>query len=96
MRRVGIYGVCCPPAIAIGLAVFFLLVLITRYVSVGSIAAAVTVVSLSLVFYPKDGNFALCAVLSILMGTLVIMKHKENIVRLARHQESKFSIKKRS
>ncbi len=91
---VGIYALCCAPAIAIGLAAFVLTVLITRYVSLGSIIAAVIVVSLSLVFYHAQGNFAFCAICSVTMGLMVLLKHRTNMVRLLKHQESKFTVRK--
>ena len=45
---VGIFAVCCWPAILIGLAVFAVGVIITKIVSISSIAAAVTVVVFSI------------------------------------------------
>lgn len=91
---VGIFAVCCYPAIIIGLAVFALGVLITRIVSVSSIAAAVTVVSCTMIFhYINDpALFWPQAVLSVAMGVLVIAKHGENIKRLINGTEKKLSI----
>lgn len=91
---VGIFAVCCWPAILIGLAVFALGVLLTRIVSVSSIAAAVTVVSCTMIFhYINDpALFWPQAVLAIAMGILVIAKHSENIKRLINGTEKKLSI----
>ena len=47
---VGIYAVCCPLAIILGLCAFALVLLTTKIVSLGSLAAALTVVVLSIVF----------------------------------------------
>ncbi len=91
---VGIFAVCCWPAILIGLAVFALGVLLTRIVSVSSIAAAVTVVSCTMIFhYINDpALFWPQSALAIAMGILVISKHSENIKRLINGTEKKLSI----
>lgn len=91
---VGIFAVCCYPAIIIGLAVFALGVLITKIVSISSIAAAVTVVSCTMIFhYINDpALFWPQAVLAIAMGVLVIAKHSENIKRLINGTEKKLTI----
>ncbi len=86
---VGIFAVCNPIAIIIGLAVFAIVVLVFRYVSVASITAAVTVVSLTMVFYNKDAMFLPQAVLAIVMGLIVILKHIENIKRICNGTENK-------
>lgn len=86
---VGIYAVCCPIAIVIGLAVFALLLLITRIVSLSSLTAAVTVVTLSIVFYNLSFDILPIAFFSIIMGCIVFAKHAENIMRLVRHEEKK-------
>ncbi len=91
---VGIFAVCCWPAILIGLAVFALGVLITRIVSISSIAAAVTVVSCTMIFHNLNDPalFWPQAVLATLMGVLVIAKHSENIKRLIAGTEKKLTI----
>lgn len=91
---VGIFAVCCWPAILIGLAVFALGVLLTRIVSVSSIAAAVTVVSCTMIFHyiNNPALFWPQAALAIAMGILVIAKHSENIKRLINGTEKKLSI----
>lgn len=86
---VGIFAVCNPIAIIIGLAVFAIIVLVFRYVSVASITAAVTVVSLTMIFYNKDALFWPQAVLAIIMGLIVILKHIENIKRIFNGTENK-------
>ena len=91
---VGIFAVCCYPAIIIGLVVFALGVLLTRIVSISSIAAAITVVSCTMIFsfINKPALFWPQAVLAILMGILVIAKHGDNIKRLINGTEKKLSI----
>lgn len=91
---VGIFAVCCWPAIIIGLAVFALGVLITKIVSLSSIAAAITVVSCTMLFHHINDPalFWPQALLAIAMGILVIAKHFENIKRLINGTEKKLTI----
>ena len=92
---VGIFAVCCPIAIIIGLTVFALMVFLTKIVSLSSLIATVTVISLSLVFYNSDANIALPAVLSISMGVIVFLKHKDNIKRLIKGEEKKIAVRRK-
>ena len=92
---VGIFAVCCPIAIIIGLTVFALMVLLTKIVSLSSLIATVTVISLSIVFYNFDANIALPAVLSISMGAIVFLKHKDNIKRLVKGEEKKITVRRK-
>ncbi|MDO4608867.1 MAG: glycerol-3-phosphate 1-O-acyltransferase PlsY [Clostridia bacterium] len=86
---VGIFAVCNPIAIAIGLAVFAIIVLVFRYVSVASITAAITVVTLTMVFYNDVALLLPQAVLAVVMGLIVILKHIENIKRIFNGTENK-------
>lgn len=92
---VGIFAVCCPIAIVIGLTVFALMTLITRIVSLSSLVATVTVISLSIVFYNSEANIVMPALLSITMGLIVFLKHKDNIKRLAKGEEKKISVRRK-
>ena len=86
---VGIFFVICPTAIITGLIVFALLVIITKYVSLGSVVAAATVVILTIIFHDDSVNVLPQIVLALAMGVMVIGKHKENIKRLLNGTESK-------
>ena len=90
---VGIFAVCCPIAIIIGLTVFAIMTLITKIVSLSSLIATVTVISLSIVFYNSDADIILPALLSITMGVIVFLKHKDNIKRLAKGEEKKIEVR---
>jgi len=72
------------------MAVFFVIVLTTRYVSLASICATASFPILMHIFY----NNALFTILSIVMSSIIIFMHRTNIVRLINKTESKFSIKK--
>jgi len=74
-----------PLAVGIALAVFVALMLIWRYVSLGSIAAAATmplVVMLS--------GDAVLKFVTVIIAVVVIAKHHENIRRLLAGTESRF------
>ena len=91
---VGIFAVCCPIAIILGLAAFAVVTLITRIVSLSSIIATVVVVSISLISYDNSALFLPQAIPCILMGIVVILKHKDNIKRLIKGEEKKLTIRR--
>ncbi len=86
---VGIFAVCCPVAIIIGLSVFAIVLIVSKYVSLSSVLAAITVVVLSIIFCDKTALLLPQIVLALAMGAIVIGKHKENIKRLTAGNESK-------
>jgi glycerol-3-phosphate acyltransferase PlsY len=81
----GVYVALAPWALVIALAVFILAVVITRYVSVGSIAAAITLPIA--VFFTQDG--LLVDVVTVVIGALAIYKHKSNLQRLIAGTENR-------
>jgi glycerol-3-phosphate acyltransferase PlsY len=89
----GVYMALAPWALLIAFTVFILAVVITRYISVGSIAGAVAVVIAVWVMMPQ--NMLLCIVTTAL-GALAIYKHKTNIQRLIAGTENRFGKKKPS
>jgi len=70
---------------------FILLVVLTRYVSLGSVVCSATVPVTAWIFYP--GQWAVF-VLGTMIASLVIWAHRGNIVRLVKGTESKFRFKK--
>lgn len=93
---VGVFSVCCPVAIISGLSVFAVSTVISKIVSLSSLIATVVVVTLSIIFYDTDASLLPQAVLSIAMGLLVVLKHKDNIKRLISGTESKIGGKKKN
>ncbi len=91
---VGIFGICCWPAMIIGLSVFALGVLLTRIVSLSSIAATFAVVSSTMIFsyLNEPALFWPQAVLAVVLGVLVISKHGSNIKSLLNGTEKKLTI----
>ncbi len=78
--------------LAIILGVFLLAVVLTRFVSLGSVLAATAFgISFCCLYW---GNWAVC-VLAVLAAVFVIIRHHQNIVRLVQGTESKFSFHKK-
>ena len=91
---VGAFAVLAPLAILVVLAVFIIVVGITRYVSLGSIVAAVLFPAFSGWLYRStflsSGRGLEAYVVLCLVSLLVILKHHENIRRLLAGTENKF------
>lgn len=81
----GVFLVLAPWAALCGLAVFALVVGTTRYVSLGSILAAVIAAALFPVFHVP----ASVAVFGILVAALIVIRHRPNIERLLAGKEAK-------
>lgn len=92
---VGIFSVCSPIAIISGLCVFAASTLISKIVSLSSLLATVTVVVLAVVFYDQSALLWPQALMTVIMGAMVFLKHKENIKRLIAGNENKIGGKKR-
>src|SRR5215468_2691393 len=91
----GVFLAIAPWATLAALAVFIIVVLWTRYVSLGSIIAAAFLplwILLTHIWIETVGDFApimtaLCAV-----SAVIIFKHSENIKRLMAGEENKFGV----
>ena len=85
---------CNPIVFTILFVIFVLLVLMSKYLSLGSI--------MCMLLYPLVLNFidtllfggCQYVIFAVLMAVLVVMKHWENIKRLSKGKENKFSFKK--
>ena len=86
----GVCAVLVPWPLLIGLAVFLLALLTTRYVSVGSISAAVALPVAVWILPPRN---ALLGVVMTALGALVIYKHRGNIQRLMAGTENRLGKK---
>lgn len=86
----GVFLGMAPQAILIALVVFIVTVAVSRIVSLASIVATAILPPLLIGFaYPTSYLWA-----GTIMAFLVIVRHKENIIRLFRGEESKFSFAK--
>ena len=91
--------ICCMgnwQMILIGVAVFFGIVIITRYVSLGSMCCVCTEAVLFIIF-TQYGWFRVapewlpdCYVIMIALAVLLLIQHRKNIKRLVEHRETKF------
>ncbi|MBP5426547.1 MAG: glycerol-3-phosphate 1-O-acyltransferase PlsY [Clostridiales bacterium] len=75
--------------------IFLVVVITTRYISLGSIVCAV-LIPFAVTIYRHDNARLYMIVWSIIVAISAIIMHRENIKRLFSGTESKFSIKKKS
>lgn len=93
----GIMLACSPITLLIGAGVFLIVFLITRTVSVSSISAGIGLITAIIFFYEQNGlpNTRLIQiVLVVLLVGLVIIKHRDNIDRIAKGEEKPLEVKK--
>lgn len=81
----GVFLALAPWALLVGFSVWLGLVLLTRIVSVGSIAAAL-VLPVAVLLTPSAGGDAV-VVFSVLLGIFVVWAHRSNLRRLLRGEE---------
>jgi len=82
----GVYLALAPWAVLIALGVFLLAVLVTRYVSIGSISGAVAL-PVAVWILPPHNLFL--GIVTTALGALAIYKHKSNIQRLRAGTENR-------
>jgi len=87
----GVFFVCSPYAILIGLAVFAIVLLFTRIVSLSSLAGTFVTVMFGIVFNTKGDDVLLWPqiVMALTMGIIIFLKHSSNIKRLINGEERK-------
>lgn len=86
----GVYLALAPWPLLIALAVFLLAVIVTRYMSVGSIAGAIALPAAVWVMMPQN---LLLDIVTTALGALAIYKHKSNIQRLMAGTENRLGKK---
>jgi glycerol-3-phosphate acyltransferase PlsY len=82
----GVIAALMPKVTAIVLIVWLVLVILTRYVSIGSIVAAVLAPILAAVFNVPNEFFAF----ALAAAVVIVWRHKDNILRLKAGRENKF------
>lgn len=75
---------------AVGFGIFFLTLLLTRYVSLGSILACISLPVMTAVLLRTDPMFPWIEALALAIAALAIWGHRANIQRLCTGQERKF------
>jgi len=88
----GAFLMIAPKAVLVSAAIFLLLVLVFRYVSLGSIAAVAAFPNLALLLH-EYGNTAIALVLMAMASLLIVVKHYANIRRLLAGTENRFGSK---
>ncbi|MEG1996552.1 MAG: glycerol-3-phosphate 1-O-acyltransferase PlsY [Oscillospiraceae bacterium] len=90
----GAVFILSPLALAIDLSMFIIVTAITKYVSLGSITAAVLLPLAILAASAIYGGIVLGEVLmAVPIGALILYMHRKNVVRLIKGTESKISFK---
>lgn len=87
----GVFCVLFPAAILVALAIFILVVAVTRYVSLGSILGAI---AFPVAAYFLQNTDAVSLLLASSVSLIVILKHHQNISRLLSGTESRFGAAK--
>jgi glycerol-3-phosphate acyltransferase PlsY len=86
-----------PVAVAMAIVIFIITVSISKYVSLGSILASITIpvyLFIAKYFYYQDITLSIL-VFGICIPVLIIFTHRSNIHRLLKGEESKITMKKK-
>ena len=87
---VGVLLTLAPAAFGVFAVVFVAIVAITRYISLGSVLGSLAFV-VALGVLSDHGVRSPTFAVGLLLGLLVILRHRENLARLARGTERRFS-----
>jgi glycerol-3-phosphate acyltransferase PlsY len=88
----GVFLVICWPAVAAASAVFMIVMLFWRYVSLASVSAAAALPLLVYVLYaPRHAPPTSVSLITLFMAILIIFKHRANIERLMAGTELPFT-----
>ncbi|MCA1574754.1 MAG: glycerol-3-phosphate 1-O-acyltransferase PlsY [Acidobacteria bacterium] len=90
---VGVFLVLMPAVVGIAALIFVGIVLLTRYVSLGSMVAALSIPVLALLRHrvvSPQPNFAPLMTVAVIGALLIVFAHRENVGRLVKGGESKF------
>jgi glycerol-3-phosphate acyltransferase PlsY len=85
----GVYAALAPLAVAVALGAWIIVALITRYVSLASIAAALALPTA--VWFGSDS--LLLGIVTTVLGALAILKHRKNVQRLLNGTENRIGRK---
>lgn len=85
----GIYICLYPVLIPFGIIVFMIILLATKYVSVGSIVLAVGFPIWTIVAMKEDPYYVGMIIIAVVIGGLVVFSHRANIKRLIAGKENK-------
>jgi acyl phosphate:glycerol-3-phosphate acyltransferase len=83
----GVFCVLFPKAVLVSLLIFIVVVVLTRYVSLGSILGAI---SFPIAAYFMQDPDAVSLALASAIALIIVLKHHQNIVRLVSGTENRF------
>jgi glycerol-3-phosphate acyltransferase PlsY len=86
----GVFLVACPPAALAAIAVFIVVLLWSRYVSLASIIAAACFPFFAWLFLRNEHPPAFFIAVEIAVSLLIIVRHHQNIARLFAGKEHRF------
>jgi glycerol-3-phosphate acyltransferase PlsY len=89
----GVFAVLFPKAVLVSLAIFIIVLALSRYVSLGSILAALAFPMAAYFLYHPDW---ISLLLAAAVSLVVVVKHHQNIRRLLAGTESRFGSGKSS
>lgn len=95
----GVFFALAPIAVAAAIIIFFLLVLPTRYISLGSISATISlplIMALQIFVFDIYPPSIFTLYLAIFISIFVAYTHRENIQRLINGTENRFGVSKSS
>jgi len=86
----GVLLVLSPLTVSVGVAVFILVLSLTRFVSLGSIIASCAMIPAVFILNPDNPSvqFMIC-----LVAVLIVLRHISNIKRLLQGEENRFSFR---
>lgn len=92
----GVFLAICWPAVAVDIAIFVIVVIFWRYVSLGSVSAAAALPLLVYVLYaPRHAPPLAVSTATLLAAILIIVKHRWNIERLIIGTEPRFEFRRK-
>jgi glycerol-3-phosphate acyltransferase PlsY len=92
----GVFLAICWPAVAVSVAIFVIVVIFWRYVSLGSVSAAAALPLLMYVLYaPGHAPPLPVSTGTLLAAILILLKHRWNIERLMIGTEPRFEVRRK-
>jgi glycerol-3-phosphate acyltransferase PlsY len=85
----GAFALIAPKAVLVSAGIFLILVMVFRYISLGSIAAVAAFPNLALLLH-EYGNAPVALLLMATASVLIVVKHSANIRRLLSGTENRF------